>query len=198
MSRRSRAEMLDETRALLLAAGREFFGTRGYAATSMDDLTASAGLTRGALYHHFGGKSGLLDAVVEELDGELSAQLESIAAQTADPLAAVTARCVAYIELTQAPDVQQILFHDAPSVLPDAVEASTAACLLSIATTVRAAQQEGVIPESASASTLALLLNGALVDASRWVAAADESDRDSRLREASMAAQLLVQGLRVQ
>lgn len=97
----------------------------------------------------------------------------------------------------QAPDVQQILFHDVPSVLPDAVEASTVACLLSIATTVRAAQHEGVIPESASASTLALLLNGALVDASRWVAAADVTERDSRLREASMAAQLLVQRLRV-
>ncbi|MFV0428135.1 MAG: TetR/AcrR family transcriptional regulator [Arachnia sp.] len=198
MSRRSRAEMLDATRTLLLAAGREFFGTQGYAATSMDDLTASVGLTRGALYHHFGGKSGLLGAVAEELDGELCSQLESAADQAADPLAAVTARCVAYIELTQAPIVQQILFHDAPSMLPDAVEASTAACLLSIAATLRAAQEDGVIAETASVSTLALLLNGALVDASRWVSAADEADWNSRLEEASAATLMLVQGLRTQ
>ena len=54
--RRARADMIDETRAKLLATARQAFGSLGYANTSMDDFTAEAGLTRGALYHHFGDK----------------------------------------------------------------------------------------------------------------------------------------------
>jgi len=52
MVRRTRAEM-EETRATLLATARQCFTALGYADTSMDDPTAQAGLTRGALYHHF-------------------------------------------------------------------------------------------------------------------------------------------------
>lgn len=54
--RKPRSEMIAETRAKLLAAGRRAFGSIGYAEASMDDFTAEAGLTRGALYHHFGDK----------------------------------------------------------------------------------------------------------------------------------------------
>ena len=64
MAPKARAQMIEETRNKLLEAGRQAFGSVGYAQTSMDELTASAGLTRGALYHHFGDKKGLLQAVV--------------------------------------------------------------------------------------------------------------------------------------
>ena len=53
MVRRTRAEM-EEPRATLLATARAVFSEHGSAATSMDDLTAQAGLTSGSLYHHFG------------------------------------------------------------------------------------------------------------------------------------------------
>lgn len=53
-----RSEMIAETRAKLIAAARRAFGTVGFAESSMDDFTAEAGLTRGALYHHFGDKRG--------------------------------------------------------------------------------------------------------------------------------------------
>jgi AcrR family transcriptional regulator len=58
MAPKARAQMIEETRNKLLEAGRQAFGSVGYAQTSMDELTASAGLTRGALYHHFGDKKG--------------------------------------------------------------------------------------------------------------------------------------------
>ena len=70
--RKPRSEMIAETRAKLLAAGRKAFGSIGYAEASMDDFTAEAGLTRGALYHHFGDKKGLLLAVVAEIDAEMT------------------------------------------------------------------------------------------------------------------------------
>lgn len=58
MAHRQRADMIAETRAKLVAAARRAFGTVGYADASMDDFTAEAGLTRGALYHHFGERRG--------------------------------------------------------------------------------------------------------------------------------------------
>ena len=57
-----RAEMIEETRAKLISAARAAFATVGYADSSMDELTAQAGLTRGALYHHFGDRKGLIKA----------------------------------------------------------------------------------------------------------------------------------------
>ena len=70
MARRTRAAM-EETRVSLLATARRAFAETGYAEAAMDDLTAQAGLTRGALYHHFGDKKGLLAAVVAQIDGEM-------------------------------------------------------------------------------------------------------------------------------
>ncbi len=60
MIKKTRAEMIIETRAKLLSAAREAFGTVGYVNTSMDDFTASVGLTRGAIYHHFGDKKRIV------------------------------------------------------------------------------------------------------------------------------------------
>lgn len=69
MARKARTEMIEETRRKLVAAARQQFGGVGYAETVMDELTAQAGMTRGALYHHFGDKKGLFLAVVQEIDG---------------------------------------------------------------------------------------------------------------------------------
>ena len=82
-----RSEMIAETRAKLVAAARHAFGTVGYAEASMDDFTAAAGLTRGALYHHFGDKKGLLQAVIAEIDAEMSARLNAVSSQGGQSLA---------------------------------------------------------------------------------------------------------------
>src|SRR4051794_28483452 len=60
------------TRAALLVAGREMFGEHGFAATSLDDVVARAGVTKGALYHHFTNKEDLFRAVFEEVSAEVS------------------------------------------------------------------------------------------------------------------------------
>lgn len=60
MAAKRRAETMEENRAKLIAAARTAFAEKGFAAASMDDLTASAGLTRGALYHNFGDKRDCL------------------------------------------------------------------------------------------------------------------------------------------
>ncbi|TKA95627.1 helix-turn-helix transcriptional regulator, partial [Cereibacter changlensis] len=74
MAQRTRAAMMEETRAKLIAAGHRAFAAKGYVAASMDELTAEAGLTRGALYHNFGDKRGLLAAVVDRIDSAMAAR----------------------------------------------------------------------------------------------------------------------------
>ncbi|MES3022353.1 MAG: TetR/AcrR family transcriptional regulator [Pseudomonadota bacterium] len=66
--RDGRKENAAVTQAALRAAGRRLFGSLGYEATSLGALCAEAGVTTGALYHHFGDKKGLFAAVAEELD----------------------------------------------------------------------------------------------------------------------------------
>src|SRR3546814_18047223 len=72
-------QMTAETRSTLLKLARQMFGKPGYADASMDELTAAAGMTRGALYHHFGSKQGLFEAVVEQIDEEMDDQLKALA-----------------------------------------------------------------------------------------------------------------------
>lgn len=194
--RRSRAQMIDETREQLLTAARAHFAEHGFAATSMDELTASVGLTRGALYHHFGSKQGLLDAVVRQLDAELCAQLKQVLRDNDDPLVALDERSRAYIEKTQSVEFQRIMFTDAPSVIPDAVEETAAACIATLAEVVGEARERGIVAEHVSPVAIATMLNGALADASRWVAAAPEADEARRRQVALESASALISGLR--
>src|SRR3546814_8503843 len=84
VARRSRMQMTAETRSTLLKLARQMFGKTGYADASMDELTAAAGMTRGALYHHFGSKQGLFEAVVEQIDEEMDDQLKTLATKEKD------------------------------------------------------------------------------------------------------------------
>ena len=84
MAAKRRAETMEENRLKLIRAARKAFGTLGFAAASMDDLTAQVGLTRGALYHSFGDKTGLLAAVVAEVDSEMAARAHQAGATAAD------------------------------------------------------------------------------------------------------------------
>jgi AcrR family transcriptional regulator len=124
----------------------------------MDQLTADAGLTRGALYHHFGSKRGLLAAVVEQIDTEVAERMRSTAGQSGDRWQALLDETIAYIQLALEPEFQRIVLLDGPAVLGDPMHwPSQNAC--------RAAT---VNPEAG-----ARLLNGAALDAALWIAAFD-------------------------
>ena len=112
-----RTEMIAETRAKLLAAGRHAFGTIGYAGASMDDFTSAAGLTRGALYHHFGDKRGLLQAVLAEIDAEMTVRLNKVNADAPTRWQGFVDECAAYIEMALEPEIQRIMFRDGPRTL---------------------------------------------------------------------------------
>ncbi len=193
MPRRARSDMIAETRGKLIAAARDAFSRLGYAETSMDDFTASAGLTRGALYHHFGDKRGLLRAVVETLDAEMDVRLDA-ASEAADLWEGFVRRCKLYLEMALEPEIRQIVLTDAPAVLGASVlEPSRRQCLASLAARLSAMMAEGVVRQG-NAETLARLINGALADAALWIAEAN--DPVTRLASASDNLDLLLSGLK--
>jgi AcrR family transcriptional regulator len=73
-----------ETIVKLVEVARKHFTERGYAESSMEEMVAEAKLTRGALYHHFGSKKGLFQAVLESIQTEIGERVEAEAAQSDD------------------------------------------------------------------------------------------------------------------
>ena len=191
MVRRTRAEM-EETRAALLSTARQVFSEHGYVGTSMDDLTARAGLTRGALYHHFGDKQGLLAAVVEQIDGEVDVRLNSITDTASDAWDGFLRRCRAYLEMALEPDIQRIVLRDARAVLGGASQASHQHCLGTMQRLVQRLVEEGVMVQ-AEPRALAALIYGSLAEAAVWIAQGD--DGDARLVQSLEALDLLLHGL---
>lgn len=192
MSSRPRAEMIEITRAKLIASGRQAFARLGYARTSMDDLTAEAGLTRGALYHHFGDKQGLLAAVVEQIDSEMDARLDEVCDQASDPWEGFTRRCRAYLEMAQEPEIQRIVLQDARAVLGERLPAQEH-CIDSLGRRLQQLDEAGLISPAPS-QALARLVNGSLVDTALWIAAAKAPA--ARLEQALQGLELLLRGLR--
>ncbi len=168
-----RIEAMAVNRARLVAAARKAFAEHGYAGASMDELTAAAGLTRGALYHSFGDKKGLLAAVVDEIDGAMARKAQEIGAAAADPWQGLLAEGAAYIEMALDPEVQRIVLLDGPAVLGDPSKwPSQDSCLQATQRLVVQLIAEGrvkpVDPEAA-----ARLLTGAALNAALWVAASE-------------------------
>ena len=194
MARKARAEMIEETRQKLVAAARQQFGSVGYAETVMDELTAQAGMTRGALYHHFGDKKGLFLAVVQEIDAEMDARLAAISANAPDEWSAFAGRCRAYLAMTIEPQVQRILLRDSPSVLgAEHLQASRLQCIASMTNMLQKLMEQRTIATTAP-EVLAHLINGGLMDAALWVA--HQPEKDVALEQALASLNLLLNGLR--
>src|SRR5664279_2413930 len=118
-TRRTQAERTAATQARLLAAGRALFATDGYAAVSTQAIVDAAGVTRGALYHQFGDKAGLFDAVYEDVERDVVAAIVNriAAAAPATHLEAMRIGARLFLEECSSPKVQRIVLIDAPAVL---------------------------------------------------------------------------------
>jgi AcrR family transcriptional regulator len=196
MAHRPRKEMIAETRAKLVRAARHAFGRLGYAEASMDDFTAAAGLTRGALYHHFGDKKGLLRAVLAEIDAEMAVRVSQAAGKAKTPWQRFVDECTSYIELALDPEIQRIMFRDGPAVLGDpSLWPSASICEASTAENLSRLQTEGVVAAGLDSATVARLINGASSQASQAIANSD--DPEATAQKVVTAFKALLDGLRV-
>lgn len=159
IARRSNKDRSDTTRAALIAAGRRLFIARGYAETGTPELVAEAGVTRGALYHHFADKRALFRAVVEAESAAVAQEIESAARPGLAPLKALGKGGAAFLEAMQVPGRTQLLLIDAAAVLGreelDAIDARHAGRTLHEG--LDAAMRAGALPALPLVATTQLL-----------------------------------------
>ncbi|MGQ0575008.1 MAG: TetR/AcrR family transcriptional regulator [Pseudonocardia sp.] len=116
-TRRSQQDRARATRAALVAAGRRLFAERGYANVPAEEIVAAAGVTRGALHHHYGDKQGLFRGVFEELETEIAGEIAAAVDAAPDPRAGMALALARFLDLCTRPDVARIALTDAPAVL---------------------------------------------------------------------------------
>ena len=119
MARNTR-EGMEQTRQALIAAGRRLFSQQGYAETATPDIVAAAGVTRGALYHHFEDKKALFEAVVIAEAQAVAAAIEARSAKSATAREALLLGAKAYFDVMSEPGRTRLLLLDGPAVLGSA------------------------------------------------------------------------------
>jgi AcrR family transcriptional regulator len=185
-------ERSEATRGQLIATARRLFAERGYAGVGTEEIVRAAGVTRGALYHHFESKRELLAAVHEQIERELT---ERIATQAfsgddapGDPIAALHRGAELFLDACLEPEVQRIVLLDAPAVLgwERWREVASRHGLGLIEATLQAAVDAGSI-SSDPVRPLAHVLMGALDEAAMYVARADDREVARREMGATLA-----------
>ena len=117
--RRTQGERTTQTRGALIATARHLFGTEGFAEVAAERIAREAGMTRGALYHQFAGKTGLFAAVLDEAEAEIAQRVAGAVAglDPADTTGMLLAGASAWLDASTEPDLQRIVLLDGPSVL---------------------------------------------------------------------------------
>jgi AcrR family transcriptional regulator len=183
VNRRTQAQRREATRAALIAAARELFAARGYAAVGTEEIVQRAGVTRGALYHHFTDKRDLFRAVYERVEQELTERIvtEVPLAGGDDPVTVLRGGTATFLDACLDPEIQRIALLDAPAVLGyDAwreIGARYGLGLLQAA--VQLAVDVGAIPAQ-PVRPLAHVLLGALDEAALLIARADDVEAARR------------------
>ncbi|HEY8810066.1 MAG TPA: helix-turn-helix domain-containing protein [Solirubrobacterales bacterium] len=178
--KRTQAERSEATRDALIEAARALFAERGYAAVGTEEIVRAAGVTRGALYHHFDGKRDLFEAVYERIEVELAQRIASgaLSAGATAPLEAMRAGAEMFLRAATEPEAQRIVLLDGPSVLgwDRWREIAAEHGLGLIEATLQAAIEAGAIAEQ-PVRPLAHVLMGALDEAAMLVARAEDPER---------------------
>jgi AcrR family transcriptional regulator len=170
-----RAEQVAQTRAALITAGRLLFGTKGFAATSVEDIARAARVTTGALYHHFPTKAAVFEAVFEQVHAEMLAASAAAAAAADGAVAQMTAGFGVFLDQVLEPEVQRIIITDGPAVLGLArfVELDERYAVDAAVAVLEAANASGALAID-DPQTLARLLFGAMTRAGLLIASSPD------------------------
>lgn len=195
--KRSKEEQKKATIRKLTEVARVHFSAHGYADASTEEMVQEAGLTRGALYHHFGNKEGLFHAVLAMVQAEIAQQVESEAAQSEDLWEQLVLGCRAFVSAAVESPNRRILLIDGPSVLGweswRQMDQEHSMRLLH-EQLLLIDEQGGLKPVSIPALTH--LLSGAMNEAALWIA--QMPDQQQALIEATASLRLMLDGFKAQ
>lgn len=183
------------TRTALLDAGRTLFVRQGFSAVSAEALVSEAGLTRGALYHHFDGKVGLFEAVLEEFERRAVLRIEAaIDATSGSALDHALAGLDAFLDICTDDAYRRVVLQDGPLALGSQrwLEVDRRHFSKVLRTLVQGLQDEAVIaahPVDLLASTFFAILT----QMGTWIAEA--GDQAEARRQATTLARAFISGL---
>ncbi|MES3638737.1 TetR family transcriptional regulator [Mycobacterium intracellulare] len=176
--RRTQAERAAGTREALVAAARPLFASLGFADASLETIVRNAGVTRGALYHHFADKTELFAAVFEQVEGEMAARMGDAvaAAGHGDPVEIMRLCAALWLDACADPEIQRIVLLEALAVLGwERWSAIGHRYNIGFVTALLTeAIESGSIPRQPIEAT-ALTIMGALREATLYIARADDS-----------------------
>lgn len=193
--RRSRAEMTAGTTARLIAVARDVFAKDGFSAASLDAISTEAGVTRGALHHHFTNKSGLFEAVLRAVVAEIDSDIESGWEREPDRWLGFCGAFATYLDAALLPTRRRILFQDAYAVLgARAYDIMMGEGLSSMIEELQTLGSTGSI-RTRDAEATAHMLNGAVMELAFW--AAEGRPDEDRLSRAHLSIADTLAALRV-
>jgi AcrR family transcriptional regulator len=172
-----RDEHTRATRDAILGVATELFAERGYAATPTEEVVRRAGVTRGALYHHFASKKGLFRAVYENLEQAFVQSVAERALAEEDPTRRLQLGVEMFLDACMEPAVQRIVMIDAPAVLDwdEWREILEQYGLGMVKVALEGAREAGVIPGDVEIETLSRLFLGAMTEGGLMVARAEDA-----------------------
>ncbi|MFF5333741.1 TetR/AcrR family transcriptional regulator [Streptomyces sp. NPDC013181] len=190
-----RAQQREQTRQALLREGRRLFSAGGYGAVGLAEIVGAAGVTKGALYHHFTGKADLFRAVVEEVQQEVGRRVAGAADAHDDPWDQFTAGCQEFLTATTDPEIQRVMLVDGPAVLgwSEWRAMDEAASARHLADALSSLIDAGII-DPQPVAPLVHLLSGAMNEAALWLASSSSGPEDLAPTRAALAR--LLQALR--
>jgi AcrR family transcriptional regulator len=170
-----------------MAAARPLFAQRGFADVPAEEIVAAAGVSRGALHHHYGDKKGLFRAVFEEVEADFMAEvLVTIDGVAPENLVAVAIG--SFLDICARPATRQIALTDAPAVLGwtqwRAIEAQYGLSLI----VALAANSVPVQNGTTTAAMLGQLVLSSLIEAALLVAHSDNPAAARVQAEATLVA----------
>lgn len=112
-----REHYVESTRTALLETGRGLFAEKGFTGVSAEELVRAAGLTRGALYHHFAGKQGLFEAVFEDLEDQAAGRITAAMARADTPWDKAAEGIRVFLEICSDPEYREIVLLQGPIAL---------------------------------------------------------------------------------
>ena len=192
--KKTQGERSAATTAALLRAARDLFAKKGFADTATEDILDAAGVTRGALYHHFDNKAALFRAVFENEEAALTARLAKVALAQPDALSGLRAGCRAFLEACLDPVVQRIVLRDARAVLSldELREIESRYTLAALRNGLANAISSGAITER-PVDMLAHMILGALSEAAMAIARSPHPKKV--LKDALREFDLLIEGV---
>jgi len=195
MSRRSQAERSAATVEALERAARALFSARGFAATSIDDIAARAGVAKGAFYHHFAAKQEIFVRVLDGVQAELAAlPVPAASRRIADPLERIADAVLRWLLAASEPERKRILLVDGPAVIGWQRWREIDAKYFGAGARVALAAVLGERASAREVDALAHLLLGAVMEGALVCASAPDARRAAR--EVTAALRRLLSGLR--